>query len=452
MRGFIGRHGSGRVAIVLAALAWLLAIGAAQGASKTVVVLPTTGIVDEGMSRYLADEIGRAAREGDAAVVIKLNTPGGSLFATNDIVGTLLEAKVPIIVWVAPAGGFAASAGTFITLASNIAVMAPGTSIGAASPVTSEGGDVTGTEGQKVKNDAIAKITAIAEERHRNVEWAVSTVRDAKSSPVSEAVSVGAVDGTASTIDQVLAFANGRHIEVAHQPVVLDLAGATTEERPLNGFLAFLRLLSDPTIAFLLLTTGSAGLLAEVWSPNFVTGILGALAIILAFIGLGALPLNVAGLLLIVFAMVLFGLELTVTSHGLLGFGGVVCFGLGASALFTGPGDPFEPVVRVAPPVIVTVTATVALFMVLIVWAAVRTRGMPGPVGMAGTAAAVPPGSAGIVRRPLEPLGSIYAGGEEWSARAIDNRPLDRGIPVRVVARDGLTLIVEPEASSSSQP
>ena len=156
----------------------------AAAAGPSVVVLPTTGIVDQGMAQYLADGIANAERDGAAAVVIKLNTPGGFLTSTNDIVGTILEAGVPVIVWVAPAGGFAASAGTFITLAGNIALMAPGTSIGAASPVGGQGEDISGTEGDKVRNDAIAKITAIAEARHRNVDWAVSAVRDAKSSPV----------------------------------------------------------------------------------------------------------------------------------------------------------------------------------------------------------------------------------------------------------------------------
>jgi membrane-bound serine protease (ClpP class) len=451
----LGRHRRHRhaphLAIVMAALGWLLIAGAAQGANHTVVVLPTTGIVDEGMASYLADGIARAAAEGDAAVVIKLNTPGGSLFATNEIVGTILEAKVPVIVWVAPAGGFAASAGTFITLSANIALMAPATSIGAASPVTAEGADVTGTEGQKVLNDAIAKITGIAEKRHRNVDWAVSAVKDARSSAVGEAVSLGVVDGEAATIEDVLAFANGKSVEVAGQAVTLDLAGATTDERSMSPFLAFIRLLSDPTIAFLLLSTGSVGLLAELWSPNFVTGILGGLAIILAFIGLGALPLNAGGLLLVILAFVLFGLELTVTSHGLLGVGGVVCLALGASALFSGPVDPFGPAVAVALPVIVTTTVTAALLMALVVFGAVRSRGMAAPVGMAGTMAAVPPGSLGVVRSPLAPLGSVYAGGEEWSARSADRKPIRRGAAIRIVAREGLTLVVEPEPSSSSQ-
>jgi membrane-bound serine protease (ClpP class) len=432
---------------LLFSVGWLLATGGARAAGREVVVLPTTGVVDNAMAQYLANGIQRATDDGAAAVVIKLNTPGGSLAATNDIVGAFLEAKVPIIVWVAPAGGFAASAGTFITLASNIALMAPGTSIGAASPVGGGGEDITGTEGQKVLNDAIAKITSIAEARHRNVNWAVQAVHDARSSPASEAVQLGVVDGMAATLDDVLAFANGKQVEVGGQTVTLDLTGATTTELGMNPFQQFIRLLSDPNIALLLLSVGSAGLLAEVWSPNFVTGILGALAIILAFIGLGALPLNIGGLLLIVLGTVLFGLELTVTSHGLLGVGGLVCFALGASALFSEPGDPFQPVVRVATPVIATIVATGGAFLVLVVFGAIRSREMAAPAGI--LAATVPAGAIGQVRSTLAPLGSVYVAGEEWSARSADGTPIDRGASVKVVGTDGLTVLVSATPSTS---
>jgi membrane-bound serine protease (ClpP class) len=441
------RRRSVRVSLFLAVIGLFALAGSMQAAGPEVVILPTTGIVDEGMARYLEDGIDQAERDGAAAVVIKLNTPGGFLTATNDIVGIILEAQVPVIVWVAPAGGFAASAGTFITLAANVALMAPGTRIGAASPISGEGSDIEGTLGEKVRNDAIAGIKAIAEARGRNVEWAISTVEDARSSSVSEAVELGAVDGMAATIEEVLAFADGRTVEVGGREIILDLAGATTTERPMNPFLAFIRLLSDPNIAFLLLSVGSAGLLAEVWSPNFVTGIIGALAIILAFIGLGALPLNVGGLILIVFALVLFGLELTVTSHGLLGFAGVVCLALGASALFSTPGDPFQPLARVALPVILTVSLTFGAIMVLVAWGAIRSRTLAADPGTAGAPFVI--GSLGSVRRPLEPAGSVYVAGEEWSARSNDDRPVERGTAIRVVAVEGLTLVVEPDASSS---
>ena len=438
-----------RAALALSTVTGLfgLIVGSVFGAGKTVVVLPTTGIVDNVMAGYLAEGIDKAAANGASAVVIQLNTPGGSLTSTNDIVGTLFEAPIPVIVWVAPAGGFAASAGTFITLASNVAVMAPGTRIGAASPVAAGGEDIPETLGKKVLNDAIASITQIATDRHRNKDWAIEAVRDARSSPASEAVALGVVDGIAATLDEVLQIANGKTVDVAGKQVTLDLTDAETTELGMNPFQAFLHLLSDENIALLLFSAGSLGLTYELINPNFVTGIIGALAIILAFIGFGSLPLNVAGLLLIILAIVLFILEASVTSHGLLAVGGVICFFLGASALYTVPGDPFAPAVTAAQPLVIVMTVTFAVFAALIVVAAYRTRRMAAGPGMIGSPLDV--GTAGVVRRPLEPLGSIYAAGEEWSARTADNEPLARGTTIKVIGVEGLTAIVEPAPTAS---
>ena len=417
-------------------------LSAAARAARQVIVLPTTGIVDSVMAGYLADGVARGERDSAAAVVIRLNTPGGSLDATNRIVGTLLEANVPVIVWVAPSGGNAASAGTFITLASHVALMAPGTRIGAASPVGGSGEDIPGTMGDKVRNDTIASIRAIAEARGRNVEWAIRTVDEAHASPANEAVEAGAVDGIAATLEEVLAFADGREVKLGDgATVTLDLAGAETSELPMNPFQGFLHLLSDPNVAFILFTIGFYGLLYEVISPNFVTGVIGALSVILAFIGFGSLPLNVAGLLLIGLAIILFLLELTVTSHGLLAVGGLVCLALGASALYTEPGIPQGPDIAVAFPLVVTMTITTALFMALAVATVIRTRRRLEltPAGLSGVA----PGTPGEVRLSLDPVGSVYAAGEEWTARST-GEPLERGTPVVVVGQEGLTLIVEP--------
>jgi membrane-bound serine protease (ClpP class) len=446
----VARHLARSVFAACAALGLfgLFAGNLAAIGTPRVSVLPATGVVDNVFAGYLAEGIARAARDGDAAVVIRLNTPGGDLQATNDIVGAMLEADIPTIVWVAPAGGRAASAGTFITLAANIALMAPGTNIGAASPVGSGGEDIPGTLGEKVKNDAIAKITSIAEARHRNVEWAVSAVDKAVSSPASVAVQQHVVDGIAASLDEVLAFANGKQVDVHGQARTLDLGGATTRELAMNPFQSFLHLLSDPNIAALLFSVGSLGLLYELMNPNFVTGIIGGLSIILAFIGFGALPLNAAGLLLLILALVLFALETTVTSHGLLAVGGLICFVLGASALYTEPGDPFAPIVRVAPELIIVMTVTTAAFMALIVYAAIRTRTMTTSPGLVG--AHLPTGTPAVVRRPLEPIGSVYAAGEEWTARTAGDQPLDRGTPVKVVGIDGLTVIVEPDPQPSA--
>jgi len=295
----------------------MLVAGTVRGADPGhVVVLPTKGVVDQVLAGYLREGVGAAAADGAAAVVVQLDTPGGSLESTREIVQAFLDAPLPVMVWVGPAGARAASAGTFITLASHVASMAPGTNIGAATPVGGQGEDIEGALGDKVLNDTVASVTAIAQARGRPVEWAVSTVVDAKSYTVDEALAAGAIDIKASTIDDLLAQADGMTVTVQGAPWTLATAGASTSEEPMNPFQAFLHLLADPNIAFILFTIGFYGLIFELQNPNFVTGILGAFAIILAFIGFGSLPLNFAGLLLIGLGVVLFVLELTVTKLG----------------------------------------------------------------------------------------------------------------------------------------
>ncbi|MDQ3937393.1 MAG: nodulation protein NfeD, partial [Chloroflexota bacterium] len=337
------------------------------------------------------------------------------------------------------------SAGTFITLASHIAVMAPATRIGAATPITGEGEDIEGALGEKVMQDTQALLRSIDELRDRNVHWALTTVTRARSYTAQEAVDANGVDGIAANIDEVLAFADGRSVNVQGQSVTLDLAGAQVSELPMNPLQAFLHLLSDPNIAFILFTIGFYGLFFELQNPNFVTGILGGISILLAFIGFGSLPLNVVGLLLIGLAVILFILEFSVTSHGLLTVAGIVCFALGAAALYTEPGTPAAPDVAVAIPVIVTMTLLTGAFMVFVTIAAIRTRRMATAGGLIG--AGLPANSIGEVRRPLTPIGSVYAGGEEWTARSADERPLTRGTQVRIVGQEGLTLVVEPADS-----
>lgn len=211
-----------------------------------------------------------------------------------------------------------------------------------------------------------------------------------------------------------------------------------------------LHLLSDPNIAFILFTIGFYGLIFELQSPNFVTGILGAIAIILAFIGFGSLPLNVGGILLIVLAIILFLLEFNVTSHGLLTVGGIACFVLGASALYTEPGGPTGPVIAVDPRVIAALTVTTAGYMLFILFVVVRWRRRIG-IGLGrSTGPIVDIGSGAVVRSSLFPVGVVYTAGEEWTARTIDDSPLPPGTPVRVVRQDGLTLIVEAESTGDA--
>jgi membrane-bound serine protease (ClpP class) len=417
-----------------------------DAATAPLYVVTATGVVDNVMAGYIEAAVDRAAEDASPALIVQLNTPGGSLDATQRIVSALLEAPLPTIVWVAPSGGRAASAGTFITLASNLAYMAPGTNIGAASPVGSGGEDLTGTIGEKVKNDAIANIRSIAETRGRNVDWAVSTVDTAVSSSAVEAVRLGAVDGIAVSLEDVRRQANGQVVQVASEPMTIDIADAPLVDLPMNPFQSFIHLLSDPNIAFILLTIGFYGLLFEVQSPNFVTGIVGAIAIVLAFIGFGSLPLNVAGLMLILLAIVLFLLEFTVTSHGLLAVGGIICFVLGAFTLYTAPGTPTAPDVTVAAPLVLGMAsitgAYVALMFVTVVRARRRSRAYPVAYG-AGGSHIVPAGSDALVKTSLTPLGVVYAAGEEWTARSDDAAVIAPGAHVRVIGQEGLTLIVE---------
>jgi membrane-bound serine protease (ClpP class) len=260
---------------------------------------------------------------------------------------------------------------------------------------------------------------------------------------------LGAIDGIAATLDEVLAFADGRTVSVTGKgEVTLALTGLPTEKLEMNPLQGLLHLLSDPNISFILFTVGFYGLIFELSNPNFVTGIAGALAIILAFIGFGSLPLNVGGLLLIALGIVLFILEFTVTSHGLLTVGGLIAFVLGASALFGVPNTPAAPAVTIDTRVIAIIAVSTAAYMAFVLYLVVRSRREAARLGPRAAGAIVPIGALGQVRGDLAPQGVVYAAGEEWSARSEDGTPVSRGRQVRVIGQEGLTLIVEPVDSA----
>ena len=436
--------------LVFASAAALLLSGTLHAADTQprVAVLPTTGIVDQVLSGYLHDALAKAASDGYAAAIMEIDTPGGDLTATHQIVQTLLSAPLPVIVWVGPAGARAASAGTYITLAANLAVMADGARMGAATPIDSSGGDIGGTLGEKILQDTEAMLRSISDQRHRNYDFALTTVTESKAYTADEWLAAGSIDGLAPTPEAAVAFANGRTVEVNGQSVVLALDNAQLVDFSMNPLQGLLHLVSDPNIAFILSTLGFYGLLFELQNPNFVTGTLGGTALVLAFIGFGSLPVNIGGLLLMGIGIVLFIVDLHVTNHGLPTLAGLVAFALGAGALYTEPGNPAGPVVQVALPVIATMVVITGLFMGLIVWAAMKTRNMKTAHGLLG--ATLLPNTVGEVRRPLTPIGSVYAGGEEWTARASDEQSLDRGTPVHILRREGLTLVVEPADKSAS--
>ena len=405
------------------------------------------GTIDQVNAAFVAEGIRTAADGGAAAVLIEVDTPGGELRAMDDIVSAILNSPIPVITWVAPDGARAGSAGTFIVLAGDVAAMAPSTNIGAASVVGSGGEELGPTLAAKVTNDAVAKIRSLAERTGRNADWAESAVREAASVNAADAIAMDppVVDLVAATTDQLLAaIDSGRRADGA--PLTFDgaaippLAGLPLTEVRMNIGQSLLHLLSDPNIAFILFTVGFYGLLAEVWHPNFVSGIAGAIAILLAFIGSSSLPLNVGGLLLILLGIGLFVLELQVTSYGLLTAGGIASFVLGAFALYTRVDGTDSVQVTVSPWLIAAaVVVTLVYFFVLVrALLQMRNRGGAATDPMAALA-----GVVGTAQTLIAPTGIAYAGGESWSARA-PSGTISAGTPIRVVGAKGLELIVEP--------
>ncbi len=416
--------------------------------AREVVVLPTNGVVDDVMAGYIAAGVRRAEDDGAAAVIIQLDTLGGAESSMMDIV-TSLHASIPTIVWVGPSGAKAASAGTFITLSANLAYMAESTNIGAASPVAAGGGDIAATYGQteadKVLNDAVATIKSIAEERHPlAVDWAASTVSNAQSYTAQEALAAHGINGIANSLDEVLAQADGQVVTINGAQVTVHTSGATIVTIGEDPIQAILHGLDDPNIAFILLVIGILLVAIEFFHPTLLMGLVGALALVLSFYGSGSLPLNVLGVALVILGVVMLILEPAVPSHGLLTIGGIASFVVGAVAFYGSPG-PYLPAAEVAWPVIAVMAGTAAGYGLVLVRTLLLMRRQPIPVGQGLVGATDVMGMIGEVEKDLAPLGTVYVSRESWSARVADGGTAARGARVRVIAIEGLTLIVEPE-------
>ena len=426
-------------------LASLAAPAAADG--DHITRFRITGTIDQVNAAFVGEAIRTAVDGGAAAVLIEVDTPGGELRAMDDIVSAILNSPIPVITYVAPDGARAGSAGTFIVLAGDVAAMAPSTNIGAASVVGSGGEELGPTLAAKVTNDAVAKIRSLAERTNRNADWAESAVREAASVNAADAIALDppVVDIVAATTDELMAAIDAAHRSDG-KPLAFDggplppLAELPLTDVRMNIGQSLLHLLSDPNIAFILFTVGFYGLLAEVWHPNFVSGIAGAIAILLAFIGSNSLPLNVGGLLLILLGIGLFVLELQVTSYGLLTAGGIASFVLGAFALYTRVDGTDSVQVTVSPWLIAAaVVVTLVYFFVLVrALLQMRNRG-----GAATDPMAALQGVIGTAQTLIAPTGIAYAGGESWSAR-VPSGTISAGTPIRVVGVKGLELIVEP--------
>lgn len=431
-------------------------LGAPSG--PEVVVLPTSGVVDDVMASYIAGGIKRAESDGAAAVVIQLDTLGGAETSMMSIVGSL-HATIPTIVWVGPSGAKAASAGTFITLAANLDYMADSTNIGAASPVAAGGQDIAATYGQteadKVMNDAIATMKSIAQERHpdvadgpnphpNSVALAVSTVQQAASFTANEAIAGGLVTAKANSLDEVLNAAEGQVVTInGSQSVTVHTRGATIVTIGEDPIQSILHGLDDPNIAFILLVIGILCIVVEFFHPTLVMGLIGAFSLVLSFYGSGSLPLNVLGVALVVLGIAMFVLEPNVPSHGLLVIGGLVSFVVGAVAFYGSPG-PYLPAVTVAWPIIATMAAVAAAYGLVLIRTILRMRNITMPAGATLVGPGDVIGMTGIVEKDLSPLGTIYVARESWSAKLAGEGSSARGAKVRVVGKDGLTLLVEP--------
>lgn len=417
----------------------------APGAPE-VVVVPTSGVVDDVMADHVAGAIHRAESDGAAAVIIQLDTPGGSSAAMQRIV-ELLNAKVPTIVWVGPRGAKAASAGTFITLSANLAYMAPSTNIGAASPVASNGQDIATvygqTEADKTMQDAIKSIKSIAQDRHPlAVDWAVTTVQNAQSYTADEALTAEAINGEASSLNDVLNAADGQTVTTSAGSIVVHTKGASIVTVNEDIVQSVLHTLDDPNIAFILLVIGVLLIGIEFFHPTLLMGMLGALCLALAFYGFGNLPLNVLGVILVVLGIAMIVLEPNVPSHGILTIGGICVFVVGGVAFYGSPG-PYLPAETVAWPIIGLMAAAAAAYGLLLVGTLMRLRHQPLPVGLGLVGMDKIVGQLGEVQADLVPVGTVYVAGEAWSAKMKDGSSVERGTKIKVVGQEGLTLIVE---------
>jgi membrane-bound serine protease (ClpP class) len=402
----------------------------AAPAKHTVHLIKIDAPVTPVVAEYIIKSIDRATKAQAEVLVIQLNTPGGLVDSTNEIVMKIMAANVPVAVYVSPSGGRAASAGVFITLSAHIAAMAPTTHIGAASPVQMQG-KMDDTMAKKVTNDLAAMMRGIAEKRGRNAKWAEDAVRKSVSATETEALKLKVIDFIAPDVETLLKQMDGRTVDVVIGKKTLRTSEASVKEIEMGLRHKILGVISNPNIAYILLILGFYGLYFELANPGAIfPGVAGAICLILAFYALQTLPINYAGLLLILLAIGLFIAEAFVTSHGVLGVGGVISMILGSIMLID------VPALRISWAVIIPVVAFSALLFIITVTLAVRVHREKADTGKEGLI-----GLQGVARTDIGPTGSVLVRGEYWNARSAE--PIAKGDRVTVAAVEGLTLIVK---------
>jgi membrane-bound serine protease (ClpP class) len=424
-----------RFVIALSAVLCLIGAMAPQFTSdKPVVdVIAINGAIHPISSEVIVQAIDRAERDKREALVILLDTPGGLDSSMRDIIKRILVSEVPVVVYVAPAGSRAASAGTFIAYAAHVNAMSPGTSIGAATPVNLGGGNMDSTMAHKVQNDAVSYIRSLAAQRGRNADWAEKAVRQGGSLPEDEAVKLHVVDYVARDLDELLRRMDGRKVVVAGVTRTLHTKDAVRHDLGASWRQRILGRILDPNIAYILFILGFYGIIFELSNPGAILpGIVGGICLILAFLAFQALPVNMAGLYLILFAMLLFIVEIKVQSHGLLAGGGIVSLVLGSLILLGGDGSSM----RVSLSVILTVSIVTVLFFAFVIGAGYRAMKRKPVTGKEGLV-----GERGVALTEIGGKdGRIFVHGEYWAAEA-DER-IEKGAPVVVDRVDGMRLRV----------
>jgi membrane-bound serine protease (ClpP class) len=406
-----------------------------QLAAQNVVAIKVDGTINPVATDFIRRGIQHAQTEKAECLLIQLNTPGGLLKSTRIIVSDMLESPVPVVVYVSPGGAHAGSAGVFITLAAHIAAMAPGTNIGAAHPVNLQG-QLDTIMSAKATNDAAAFIRTIAEKRKRNLEWAEEAVRSSISITENEALEKKVIDIVAANTQDLLKQVDGKKIELSSGIKTLHTKGASIIWLDMTLSEKVLDKISDPNIAYVLLLLGFYGILFELYNPGAILpGIVGGICLILAFYSMHTLPINYAGLALMVFAVILFLLEIKVTSYGALTIGGVVSLLLGSLMLFRGESG--LEFISVSWSVILPSVLVSALFFLFVIGLGIRAQGAKPVTGIEGLV-----GDIGESLDALNPNGPIWVHGEIWQAESVHGK-VDKGEKVRVVGITNLKLQVE---------
>ena len=404
------------------------------------LVINVDGVINPVKERFIQRAIDEAEESGAVILIIRLDTPGGLLDSTREIVEILLASPIPTAVYVSPSGARAGSAGTFLTAAANFAVMAPGSNIGAATPVSATGQDLNETLASKVENDAAALIRSIAQERGRNAELLEATVREAASYSAREAVDGNVVDFLAPDIAGLLSQIDGLTADTSEGQVIMETAGIAERNFDKSFLENLLEFLADPNVSFLLFTLGGLGIIIELFNPGLlVPVIVGVICLILAFVGVGNLPVNWAGVALILLAIVLGAAEVAVAGFGILGVASVVSLIIGGLLLFAqfGESSPTLPYIGVNRWLLVGVSVASGATVIYLARQAVKSR-REGPEP--ATAAIV--GQTGSVTMAMEPRGAVRVANDTWTAVSADGSHIGAGERIRVVSVDGLVLVV----------